>query len=140
MFRAMTVKCCRLTSVGSSALCIAHPLFKDHSANPEMSLTAAFQAQGEQAKTCTLGYLVSELALCHFHLILLVMKPISLGGETGRVSLVKGSAKSRGQRCRAGAVKNWGRHCHLPQGVGRNIRISWEVKKFLDLKTISLEF
>ena len=37
----------------------------------------------------------------------------------------------------AGAVKNRG---HLPQGVGRNIRISWEVKKFLDLKTISSEF
>ena len=65
-----------------------------------MSLTEAFQEQGEQAKTCTLGYLVSELALCHFHLILSVMKPISLGGEKGRVSLVKGSAKSCGKRCR----------------------------------------
>ena len=40
----------------------------------------------------------------------------------------------------AGAVENQGNHCHLPQGVGRNMRISWDVKKFLDLKTISLEF
>lgn len=41
----------------------------------------------------------------------------------------------------AGEVKNWDHHACLPQGtsVGRNISISWKVKKSLALKTRSLE-
>lgn len=38
----------------------------------------------------------------------------------------------------AGEVKNWGNHHNLPQGVGRNINMNWEVKKLLVLKTTNL--
>lgn len=108
MSRALTVECCRLIPQLVALLSASHILNLRTIQPTQRCLTAAFQAQEEQAKTCTLGYLVSERALRHFHLILLVTKPISLGGEMGHVSLVKGSTKSCGKRCRCRCGKESG--------------------------------
>lgn len=129
-----SVECSRLASVGSSALCISNLLKTIHSASPEMFFSQQHFRYRESEQTCK--HLRPSLRTGTESFL-----PHSISHETcfcgwrNGLSLVKDEQSVMARGMNAGEGKNWGHHYNLAQGVRRNKRINWELKKLLVLKT-----